>query len=308
MLLISAFCENANALVTFNGLKIILVYLQKTSLLLVSIITCVLYYLNLPFSHTIYEQKVRLVVTRLNRLTQGVVLDIWIVIIVVLIVAWLIGLNDGILGVWFIWVCIIWVYQLEEENEADSFQQYSPKVETHASTSTPIKLQVPSFGSLFNLPSPTGQFIDDPILELHFRLNKLEKEVETIKSDRIQQSISLFTLEHQLSMRIQTLEESQNSKSELQQTKMVDMAQSVQKALERESKKVEILEMYIWTIFRLLIAWNKFILKLIIPKVIYQKIKVTYHRGYKKLSGIYQRAKYWEHVVYKFVRKFQQES
>lgn len=279
------------------GLNIITQYIETVTFTSIALGTLFAYYMHLPLSHTVYKEKARLIILRVTQLTQGLVLDIWMVIIIVLVIAWLIGFNNGIIGIWFIWCCVLWIYNLKEEDQLPEME--SPTCSTNH--------QIPSISSTPTFQIPSGIDLKEFVMVLESRIRKLERNHEALASDKIQQSIALYTFDHQLSLRIQTLEEAFQQKEKLHQSQMETVFQTVHDSVNKKRNKVEIIQMYLFAIFNISICCNKFLLKSTLPKPAYKLIKANYKYEVNRWASIYKNLKEFEASIYKLIHRFQRK-
>lgn len=214
-------------------------------------------------------------------------------------IAWLIGFNDGIIGIWFIWCCIFWVYNLNDD-----------LVEVRGGLKSPtssVNSQVSSFSSTHTLQIPSGINLEESIITLEGRIKKLEKDYDALVSDKIQQSIALYTFDHQLSLRIQTLEEAFENIGKLQLSQMENVAETVHHVIARKRNRIEIIQMYFLSIINITFAWNKFLLKTTLPGPVYSSIKTKYKYEMNRWMELHQNIKEVEHSIYKVIHRFQRK-
>lgn len=212
-----------------------------------SVICVAIYFAAHQFPLTIKtcRYKFILVVCNIQRLTQGVKIDIWITIITVLSISCILSIwKTGISFI--IWFFIIWVYNLKEDDG-----------ENIPYDSININYGINSERCSINSNINSGSPIKDPncydknysasigyINFLEKRVIDLERKVSTLENDKLQQNIVIYTFNHNLTEKLQNLEKTVFHKEQQIQSNINLINNAIISLKKRKRIRIEILKLY----------------------------------------------------------------
>ena len=180
---------------------------------------------KLNFSINYYKLKFALIIYNFKKLANnGPQLDIWSIIMIILLLTWLLTIWK--FGISFIlWCFVLWVYNLN-----DNIEEISNK---NITDSPPIITSNEQLN-----PSSYYHILERKILVLEKHINKLE-------NDKLQQNILIYTLKHTLNEKIQNLEKHSKQRDQTTQSKLIQLTNIIQSFRSRKTSRLEIFKMYL---------------------------------------------------------------
>lgn len=180
---------------------------------------------KLNFSINYYKLKFALIIYNFKKLANnGPQLDIWSIIMIILLLTWLLTIWK--FGISFIlWCFVLWVYNLNDNIEEISNENITD--------SPPIITSNEQLN-----PSLLYHILERKILVLEKHINKLE-------NDKLQQNILIYTLKHTLNEKIQNLEKHSKQRDQTTQSNLIQLTNILQSFRSRKTSRLEIFKMYL---------------------------------------------------------------
>jgi hypothetical protein len=229
-----------------------------------------------PLTIDHYQRKFSLVLVELKKMTSGVQLDAWVIVIIVLLVAWVLRIWKSAVS-FVVWTFVIWVYNLQDSESTqsnvstytseslsssldvrlDSGVSVGPLEAVTISTSSPLSSSSPYMQS-------EAQSLTSCIQRLERRIRTLERHVSILEHDKVQQNILIYTFTHTQQEKLAALEAHVTSCEQRTQRALSNVHTLLLGLQHRKRVRAQIAKLYVkQVLLKVLPLWSVAILRLL---------------------------------------------
>lgn len=229
-----------------------------------------------PFTIDFYQRKFSLVLVELKKMTSGVQLDAWVIVIIVLLVAWVLRIWKSAVS-FVVWTFVIWVYNLQDSGTRQSdvstytSESLSPSSDVRLDSgvsvgpleAATIYTSSPSSSSPPYMQSGTQSLLSC-IQRLERRIRRLERHVSILEHDKVQQHILIYTFTHTQQEKLAALEAHVTSCEQRTQRALSNVHTLLLGLQHRKRVRAQIAKMYVkQVLLKVLPLWSVAILRLL---------------------------------------------
>lgn len=298
--------HNKNLSLDLSGLQIILLsiiftILQNISLSklpgiswyifpVVMIILSILGYYTVnhfPLSTNLCIVKTRLVINSISQLTKDMEFDLWLTVIIILLIAWVLSIWKTSIS-FIIWCFVIWIYNLSEYKEVRKKEDSCNWESTNGpSMRSPLDDVSSALYSSYKESSYYDKNYSASIGYINLlekKVIQLEKRVNTLENDKLEQNIVIYTFNHNLNDKINNLEKKLQENEQLSKKDLSQIYVTLLSLKKRKRIRINILKLYI----KRILLWILPTPIATVLKRVKKSIEITIRRirGYLRSRGL----------------------
>ena len=225
-----------------------------------------------PLTIDLYQRKFSLVLVELKKMTSGVKLDAWVIVIIVLLVAWVLRIWKSAVS-FVVWTFVIWVYNLQDSGSRQS--NVSTYTSESLSPSSGVRLDSgvsvgPLEAATIYTSSPSSymqsetQSLSSYIQRLEQRIRRLERHVSILEHDKVQQNILIYTFTHTQQEKLAALEAHVTSCEQRTQRALSNVHTLLLGLQHRKRVRAQIAKLYVkQVLLKVLPLWSVAMLRLL---------------------------------------------
>ncbi len=226
-----------------------------------------------PLTIDLYQRKFSLVLVELKKMTSGVQLDAWVIVIIVLLVAWVLRIWKSAFS-FVVWTFVIWVYNLQDSGSRQSdvstytSESISPSSDVRLDSGVSVGPLEAATISTSSSSSPymqsEAQSLLSCIQRLERRIRTLERHVSILEHDKVQQNILIYTFTHTQQEKLAALEAHVTSCEQRTQRALSNVHTLLLGLQHRKRVRAQIAKMYVkQVLLKVLPLWSVAILRLL---------------------------------------------
>lgn len=244
--------------------------------LIIILISFLIYYIvqHLPLTTDLFKLKINLAIKILISLTKGVKFDLWLTIIIILTISWILKIWKSSIS-FIIWCFIIWFYNLNNDNYNTNKILNNKNEFDNLNLSTFETVNSNNLDSTFKESSPYYENYSNSIgyiNSLERKIIELEKKINNLQEDKLEQNIIIYTFNHNLNDKINNLDKKiekfeLTNKNDLNQIYNILISVKKRKRIRFNIIKMYIRQILLWFLPRIIISYMKFVKKIIVQHI-----------------------------------------